>query len=132
MEAPSILSGGVQVPQFLEQQKIGVFSTNALKGLRQLFLTVSWDLHAWHGTPESVLVSLQFRKQHMRRVQGPSRVPCQLKKALQGSKTETAELLGGMEEKSISGRGLIDLSSKQFYDFFPIYPLIMFDCWCPP
>ena len=28
------------------------------QGLRQLLLTVSWDLRAWRGTPDGVLVSL--------------------------------------------------------------------------
>ena len=40
-------------------------------------------------------------------------------KALQGSETETRELLEGMEENSVSPtRGVIDLPSRQIYDFF--------------
>ena len=38
----------------------------------------------------------------MRRVEGPCRAPCQLKKAFHGSETETRELLGGTEENSVS------------------------------
>ena len=41
------------------------------QGLLQLFLTVSWDLRAQRGTPDSVLVSLQFQKQRTRRDEGP-------------------------------------------------------------
>ena len=37
-------------------------------------------------------------------------------KALQGSETETRELLGGTTENSDEG-GVIDLPSRQIYDF---------------
>ena len=40
--------------------------------------------------------------QRTRRVEGPWRASCQLKKALRGSETETRELLGGTEENSVS------------------------------
>ena len=57
------------------------------QGLRQLFLTLSWDLlHAQHGT------------------QGESRdlglCAVLAQKDLEGSETEIRELLGGTEEKS--------------------------------
>ena len=38
-------------------------------------------------------------------------------KALQGSETETRELLGGTEENSVSPRGVIDLPSRQINEF---------------
>ena len=41
--------------KFLEQQKQVCFQQTYNQGLRQLFLTVSWDLRA---TPNGVLVSL--------------------------------------------------------------------------
>ena len=62
------------------------------QGLRQLFLAVSWDLGAYHDTPNGVLVSLC----------GPLKGAVSAEKALQGSKTETREFLGGTEENSVS------------------------------
>ena len=38
-------------------------------------------------------------------------------KALQGSETETRELLGGTEENSVSRLAVIDLPSRQINDF---------------
>ena len=42
--------------QFLEQKRVRFYIH--IQGLYQLFLTVSWDLHAKHITPYCVLVSL--------------------------------------------------------------------------
>ena len=40
--------------------------------LHLLFLTMSWDIRAWPSIPDGVyLVSLEFRKQHMKQVEGP-------------------------------------------------------------
>ena len=48
-------------------------------------------------------------------VEGSWRVPCQLKKALTSSETETRELLGGTKENKLFSliRGVIDLTSGQ-------------------
>ena len=48
--------------------------------------------------------------------QGCRRVLCLLKKGLQGSKTETRELLGGIEENSVHQRGVIDFQQDFFYN----------------
>ena len=51
-----------------------------------------------------------------------------VQKALQGSKTETGEFLGGTKENSVSRPRVIDLPSRQIDDFFNyLAPLIM-DC----
>ena len=75
------------------------------QGLRQLFLTVSFDLFDKRSTPDGVLVSLRFWKHRKRQVEGPCRALFQLKKSqgfkVQGSETEKRELLGGREEKSV-------------------------------
>ena len=65
------------------------------QGLRQLFLAVSWDLRAYHDTPNGVLVSLC----------GPLKGAVSAEKALQGSKTEMRELLGGMEKIGFPVKG---------------------------
>ena len=40
-------------------------------------------------------------------------------KAIQGSETETTELLGGTKENKIFHvKGVVDLPSRQIYDFF--------------
>ena len=52
----------------------------------------------------------------MKLVKGPWRAPGQ-KKAIQGSATETRELLGGAEEKVFPRQGVIDLTSRQICDF---------------
>ena len=52
----------------------------------------------------------------MRRVDGPWKAPCQLKKALQGS--ETRELLGGTEEKNVSLTRGHWIASRQINDSF--------------
>ena len=54
------------------------------QGLRQLFLTVSWDLHGWHSTTGGVLVSIQFWKQCTGRIEGPLRAQRQLKQPVKG------------------------------------------------
>ena len=70
-------------------------------GLLQLFLTVSWDLLAYRGTPDGALDSLKFRKQRTRQVEAlegrrvSSKIPSRI------SETETRELLGGTEENSV-------------------------------
>ena len=44
--------------------------TGLKKGLRQLFLTVSWEHCAQHAIGDGVLASQLFRKQRTRRVEG--------------------------------------------------------------
>ena len=51
-------SRGARALQFLEQRKQVHFQQTHNQGLRQLFLTVSWDLLAERGTPDGVLDSL--------------------------------------------------------------------------
>ena len=48
-----------------EITKTSAFSTNN-QGLHHFFLTMSWDHQAKRDTPDTVLVSLLFRKQHLR------------------------------------------------------------------
>ena len=60
-----------------------------------------------------------------------SRVPLKgavlAQKALQGSETETRELLGGTTENSVSRQGFIDLPSRQIMIFYPSgFPNILF------
>ena len=50
------------------------------------------------GTLDGVLDSMEFQKQRTRRVEGPLMSAASAQKALQGSKTDTRELLGGTEE----------------------------------
>ena len=45
---------------------------------------------------------------------GPLKGTVSAQKVLEGSKTETRELLGGTKEKSFPRRGVIDLPSEQF------------------
>ena len=85
----------LSTPNFRNNEKKCVFNN---QGLRQLLLTPPWDLRTQRGTPDTWLVSLQFLKQHTRRVKGLWRTPCQLKKPF-GSETETREFLGGMDKK---------------------------------
>ena len=55
-----------------------------------------------------------------RNIEGPS---VSAQKALQGSKPETRELLGGTTENSVSRRGVsIDLLTTQINYFLPIWP----------
>ena len=79
-----------------DQRKKVRFQQSHNQGLRQLLFTVSWELH----TPDGVHVSLWFRKQCPRRVEGPLKGATSAQKALQGSEMETRQLLG--KEKSVS------------------------------
>ena len=56
---------------FFEQEKEVRFKQTHNQGVCQLFLTVSWSHRAKGEKPNSVLDSLQFRKQHTRQVRGP-------------------------------------------------------------
>ena len=49
---------------------------------------------------------------------GPLKGAVSAQKALQGSETETRELLGGTEEKSIALTGVIDLPSSKSMIFY--------------
>ena len=73
------------------------------QGLCQLFLMLLQDLYAQRGKTRSVLFSLQFQKQGTG--QGPCPHPLKgamsAQNALQGSKTETRELVGGTKQKYI-------------------------------
>ena len=62
-------------------------------------LAVSWDLHGYRGTPGGVSCFFVVPKAMDEASQGPLKGAESALKALQGSKTETKELLGGMEEK---------------------------------
>ena len=72
------------------------------QSLRQLFLTVSWDLCAQRDTPDGVLVSLQFWKQCMRWSWEPFKGIVPAQKALHGSKTE---MRGRTKENIFTTRG---------------------------
>ena len=67
--------------------------------LSWVFLTVSWGLRALRDTPDGVLVSLEFQKQHMSG--GPLKGTFSAQIALLGSETEKRDLLAGTEEKSV-------------------------------
>ena len=56
------------IPLAFHNQLCVCFKLTQNQGLRRLLLTLSWDLCAWRGTPDGVLVSLQLRKQRTRRV----------------------------------------------------------------
>ena len=74
------------------------------QGLFQLFLTVSWDLHAYRCTPagfSSVSVVPEAVHKVSRR---PLKDTVSAQKARQGSGTETSELLGGTTENKVSHR----------------------------
>ena len=63
------------------------------QGLRQLLLTVSWDLR------DCISVVPEATHEASR---GPEKGAMSAQKALRGSETETRELLGGTEENSVS------------------------------
>ena len=98
------------LPNIRNNKKTGAFSTDAQS---QYFLKVSWDLQAYFDTADGALLSLQFciffqTRLVIRTLQfcksnarGPKGVVSP-QKFLQGSETEKRELLGGMDEKSIS------------------------------
>ena len=75
--------------QFSEQQKQVRFQQTHNKGLRQLFLTLSSDRYL---VPEATHEASR----------GPLKGAVSAQKALQGSRTETRELLAGTQEKSLS------------------------------
>ena len=95
------------------------------RGLRQ------WGVNGT-STPspahDGVLVSLDIQKQFTRQVKGPWRAPCQLIKALQGSRRETRELQGGTEERGVTlMRGhWIALHANQW--IFTRLAFLIFDC----
>ena len=66
--------------------------------------------------PAHLMVSLILRSSRSN-AQGESRAPC-LKKALQGSETETRELLGGTKEKNVSLTRGHWFASRQIRDLF--------------
>ena len=70
------------------------------QALRQLLLTVSWDLRPYtaHLT---VRISVVPEATHDAS-RGPEKGAVSAQKALRGSETETRELLGGTEENSVS------------------------------
>ena len=71
------------------------------EGLRQLLLTVSWDLRALRSTP--VLVSLSVVPEATHEAsRGIEKGAVSAEKALRGCETETRELLGGTEENIVS------------------------------
>ena len=101
-------SGGAKGANARPQQKQVRFLQTHNQGLRKLFLTVSWDLCAQCGTPDRVLVSLQFRKQPMKRSEGhvssknPARVQDQGVANGRNYRSKTKELLmGGSTENSV-------------------------------
>lgn len=102
---------GTEPLKYLEQQKQVHFLQMHIKcSLRQLFLTVSCDLHAWRNTLDGVLLSLKFGKQQMRWVGGPWRAPCQLKKPFEGPKRRRGSFWEERKRK--------DKPSRQINDFF--------------
>ena len=81
-------------------KKVGFQQTHT-QALHQSFLTVSWDLCAWCSIPDGVLVSLWFQKQRTRRVEGPWRKQCQLKKPFKGPRDEEGKRKYFPEEESL-------------------------------
>ena len=77
------------------------FTDTQLKGLRHLFLKVSWNLHAFPNTPDSVLVSLEFQKQCARQGSGLWKGTVSAEKALQGLETEMRGLLNKGEMRGL-------------------------------
>ena len=75
------------------------------QGLRQLLLTVSWDLRAKCGTPDGVLVSLYFRAQRTRQVKGPWRVLCQLKNPFKGPRPRRWSFWEKLKWKDFNDKG---------------------------
>ena len=77
------------------------FTDTQLRGLRHLFLKVSWNLHAFPNTPDSVLVSLEFQKQCARQGSGLWKGTVSAEKALQGLETEMRGLLNKGEMRGL-------------------------------
>ena len=65
-------------------------------------------------------VTLYPCKHPTRRGEGPLKGTVSAQKGLQGTETETREFPGGTEEKVFPLRGVIDMHSRQIYDYF--YP----------
>ena len=78
------------------------FQQTHIQGLCQLLLTVSWDLLALLGTPGGVLVFSVVPEAMHEASRGPLKGAVSAQKVLQGSETETRELLGGTKETSVS------------------------------
>ena len=90
------------------------------QGLRQVFLTVAWEgplclaRHTWRCPCFSVVPEATHEASR-----GPLKGAVSAQKALQGSETETRELLGGTEEKSATPtHEAVDLPFRQINDFF--------------
>ena len=67
------------LPNFwINENKCSFFRQHLYQGLRELFLTMSWDLHAYSCTPGGVHGSLKFWMQCTR--QGWELLPCNFKK----------------------------------------------------
>ena len=81
-----LAQGGPGPFQFSKQQKQVRFQQTHNRGLRPLFVTVSWDLCAQRATPEDIFVYLYLRSNVRVEVEGPWRVPCPLKKPFKGSR----------------------------------------------
>ena len=72
----------------------------------------------------ALLVSLYFREQRTRQVEGPLKSPVPAQKAIQGFETKTREFVGATTENSVSLQGVIDLPSMQIDDFLSGSPNI--------
>ena len=96
--------GGGRGPfQFSEPQTKVRFQQTHNQGLHQLFWTLSWELHPKRATPSGVQYHISVVPEAMHEAsRGPLKGAVSAKEALQGSETEMRELLGGMEENSVS------------------------------
>ena len=63
---------------------------------------------------------------------GPLKGVASAQKALQGSETETRDLLGGTLDNSVSRQGFIGFPSRQINDFFTYLAPLIIDYLQPP
>ena len=114
----------------------------------QLFLTVSWDLRAQRGIPDGVLCISVVPEARTRRVEGPGRAPCQLKRPFKGLRQRRGSCKEELQRTVFPQRGDIALPFRQINDFLQKrnerksskWPdlrrvkalAIRFPCWGPP
>ena len=65
----------------------------------ELFVMLSWDLRTQRGTPDGVLFSISFQKQHTRQVRRPLKGAVSAYEAPYESVTKTKDFLGGTGEQ---------------------------------
>ena len=98
------------------KSRIGVKKVH-FKSRCQLFLTVSWDLRAQRGIPDGVLCISVVPEARTRRVEGPGRAPCQLKRPFKGLRQRRGSCKEELQRTVFPQRGDIALPFRQINDF---------------